>query len=279
MNNDKLTPMKRLSNQMKDFRANMLPMFREVILNKVESKFNKYDFYNPLYTKGVKNDFVIFFKSKTSDISLGFTFNYIDLPIEKQTVYATFNTTSDNKTMLTSSIFSINDFKIKLNQFNQLTKNNDRLFFEDIIEYFSQVFLQSKINIKKELKERQEYLNALSITKYEELKLKQLSDELNDISKKYDKQYEQSIIEVAKLPETLEIKQLKLKMENLMLTVQRKKENIETKLELPYLLEKKQNAIKEYNFAKKIYEQEMDKHIKNEPGYIKYNLNYKAKKL
>ena len=64
-----------------------------------------------------------------------------------------------------------------------------------------------------------------------------------------------------------------------MLTVQRKKENIETKLELPYLLEKKQNAIKEYNFAKKIYEQEMDKHIKNEPGYIKYNLNYKAKKL
>ena len=94
-----------------------------------------------------------------------------------------------------------------------------------------------------------------------------------------DKQYEQSIIEVAKLPETLEIKQLKLKMENLMLTVQRKKENIETKLELPYLLEKKQNAIKEYNFAKKIYEQEMDKHIKNEPGYIKYNLNYKAKKL
>ena len=187
MNNDKLTPMKRLSNQMKDFRANMLPMFREVILNKVESKFNKYDFYNPLYTKGVKNDFVIFFKSKTSDISLGFTFNYIDLPIEKQTVYATFNTTSDNKTMLTSSIFSINDFKIKLNQFNQLTKNNDRLFFEDIIEYFSQVFLQSKININKELKERQEYLNALSITKYEELKLKQLSDELNDISKKYIK--------------------------------------------------------------------------------------------
>ena len=32
-------------------------------------------------------------------------------------------------------------------------------------------------------------------------------------------------------------------------------------------------------YMKQAYEQEMDKHIKNEPGYIKYNLNYKAKKL
>lgn len=194
MNKDDITPMKRYRTILDEFRSYIKYDFEEITLNKSSPKF---DFVRgeSYEKKGVKNDFILIFKSPFKHVSFALSFQYIELPKEQQKVQASIKRGKDNETIEFSIPMSLNEFKDKLLDFNIWALNESsnskskKLSSNEIIDNFSLLFLSKKLDLQKELKQKEADLIAFSNEKSKELNLSAIEKEYHASKKSLDDAY------------------------------------------------------------------------------------------
>lgn len=154
MSND-LTPMKRFGTNLKKFKS-YLANFKTKDFNKSAAK-NSY-YHSEDYTiKGVANDYVLVFQSTYPNISLGLTFQFLNLPVDEQYVLASIKKGIGPNDITYSEKMSLPTFKNLINEFNtwaQQTEDQKRTNIDQftIFNKFSELFLLQTLDMKKEVK-------------------------------------------------------------------------------------------------------------------------------
>ena len=132
--------MTQLKNNLETFSALLGPAFTELTLNKSSPKdyvsfwcgdrFEHHD-------KGVKSDFIRIFEvkfNKEDSYSMAFSFSYIDLPKEKQTIQFSIKTGGRNDSTVVSDPILVEEFKTRLNALNKTMKEKAHLAYNEAIE-------------------------------------------------------------------------------------------------------------------------------------------------
>lgn len=146
MNNENyITPMQVLKNQFDDFKTTLCQCgFKEVVLNKSNPKTHVTYFCGErevFEKKGVSSDFIKLFKikfNKEKSYSIGFSFNYLNLRIEDQTIKVSLKTGED--IFLKSKEFSIVEFQEIFKNLLKNYKNQTNLNHEKIIQSITKDF-------------------------------------------------------------------------------------------------------------------------------------------
>lgn len=146
MSSSQITPMKRFKNhfaKLESFFSQHEYIHGPISLNKVDSKYQRYSFYDSSKSKGVESDYIRIYEDRTQIIdtksvdyyrtrnvyrSIAFVFNYID--IEIPTVQFTKKTVNG---IVSSNTMSMEEFR---SYFNKLNKNLQDAKFNNINELF-----------------------------------------------------------------------------------------------------------------------------------------------
>lgn len=135
-----MTPMTQLKNNLETFAALLGSSFKELTLNKSAPK-DYVSFWcgdrTEHYDKGVRSDFIRIFEvkfNKEDSYSMAFSFSYIDLPKDEQTVQFSLKTGGRNDSTVSSDTMTVNEFKTHLNSLNKAMKEKAPLAYNESIE-------------------------------------------------------------------------------------------------------------------------------------------------
>jgi hypothetical protein len=142
-----MTPMTQLKNNLETFAALLGPAFTELALNKSAPK-DHFSFWcgekSEHHDKGVKSDFIRIFEvkfNKEDSYSMAFSFSYIDLPKESQTVQFSIKTGGRNDSTISCDPIPVDEFKTRLNGLNKTMKEKAPLAYNEAIEIVCAEFI------------------------------------------------------------------------------------------------------------------------------------------
>ena len=268
-----ITPMKRLSSGINEFRNHVKNFFKETDLNKSAPKYNPYAWRDDSknYSKGVSNDFIMIFNCKGIEPSFAISFTYIGLPLEKQRVSISIKKSKDNSTIVNSSELSIDEFKLKLNQINKdlndknNVKNRDEI---SILEKVSEIFLSETYDLKKEIKTATKNINKLKEDKRKEYDIENLEANVVNTTNLYDSAEKKVKKLINACPEKAEILRLELLLNEAKNIFNIKSLKIEEKYNLKQLESDKIKAKKDLQKSSNEMNLEIDSEIEKLPGIV-----------
>ena len=171
-----MTPMKKYRFNIDRLREVIKPFSKEISLNKVDAKSTPWSWdRQSTTTKGVDSDFIMIFQEFGSEMSFAFTFTYINLESNKQTVAASIKMDGD---ITMGAELPLSDFAYKINELViqlESLKNSPNFGFHTAIDEFSKLFLANKLTnqairfsqdslqVEKFLETQLENLNIVSL--------------------------------------------------------------------------------------------------------------------
>lgn len=258
MNTD-MTPMKRLSNGMNQFRENVEKFFNEVTLNKSAPKYNPYAYRDDKddYSKGVKNDFVMIFNAKDLQISFAINFNYKDnndniLPIEEQKIDVNIKKSKNKESIVNCGSMTINEFKLKLNEINKLLRDESSKNINEvtILEKVSEVFFKESYDLRGEIEKEIKNIENVKKTKRKEYDIENLECQVVDKTKAYEQAEKKIRTTIEKSKEKAEVERLTKELCEARNKLKEKNSELQNKYKLTKLNEEKfkaRNALKRAN--------------------------------
>ena len=115
------------------------------------------------------------FKSRDIQQSFAITFTYMDVPLEDQRVQVTIKQGKDNSSMIGSGDITIDEFKLLLNRFNKLARENKKPEDENsILAKISEVFLNEPYSLKAEVEKYEQVMKKITSEKAKELNINEL---------------------------------------------------------------------------------------------------------
>lgn len=213
------TPMSKYKNSIADFK-NIVKRselgIKEFSLNKADSKRIPWTFSrdDKTRTKGVVSDYIVILEN-TNGVSLALAFKYIGVPESEQTVTGTIKNASFNGEIVGGKPLSIEKFREKIKQFNKENKDKRNLSFLQILNQFSEIFMEEKMNIKDEFKEKEKSISNFLIKARDDLNISELEKEKEKAEKAFKKT--ETIINkrIEELPEQEEILKLEERIKRL----------------------------------------------------------------
>lgn len=272
-----ITPMKRLSTGINQFRNQVKSYFNEVNLNKSAPKYNPHAWRDgdSSYSKGVENDFIMIFSARGIEPSFAISFTYINLPVEQQKVEVTIKKGKDNKSIVTSGEMTLEDFRLKLNEINKAFQEKSYLKNRDetsILEKVSEVFLSQTYDLKGEIKQATKDIKKLRETKRKEYNIENLESNVIETTNAYDsaeKKAKRAITNSAEKEVVVNLEKQLLEAKN---KLAEKVEQIENKYQLKELNEEKLKAKTELVQATNQMNKEVDAQIDKLPGIVSRRL-------
>lgn len=239
------TPMKRLSNNLSAFKLFTEPYFKNITLNKSQSKYNPTNYET---SKGVESDFISIFKSTSTQQSLAFVFTYLDKPSEKHTVEASIRDESGEIT--SGNSMTIAEFKSKLNELNKALNKKPYVIEQHIWNEFVNIFDIKPINIKKEIVIAQKkYVESIT-QKEQEINLSAKEKSYLNCKKQLEKAMELKDVTLSQSKEAEIVADLQKKLEIAKITLSQKAKNIEQQLKIPTLIKQVKDNLKDFQLAK-----------------------------
>ena len=213
------TPMSKYKNSITDFK-NIVKRselgIKEFSLNKADSKRIAWTFSrdDKTRTKGVVSDYIVILEN-TNGVSLALAFKYIGVTESEQTVTGTIKNASFNGEIVGGKPLSIEKFREKIKQFNKENKDKRNLSFLQILNKFSEIFMEEKMNIKDEFKEKEKSISNFLIKARDDLNISELEKEKEKAEKAFKKT--ETIINkrIEELPEQEEILKLEERIKRL----------------------------------------------------------------
>lgn len=149
-----MTPMEKLKPQFNEFKKLLENIFKEINLNKSEYKEESiygYGEYKKYINKGVKSDFIRLYKAKLNKedtYTLGFSFNYIDLESNKQSVTFTSTIGSEEKFFSDKKEMSVEETRESLKKIITQLKDEDIPNVKEMFQIVQEEFLGKKNQIQ-----------------------------------------------------------------------------------------------------------------------------------
>lgn len=258
---DKMTPMKRFSSNIQEMRENLKSHFKKITLNKSEPKYNRRDY---TMTKGVDSDFILIFSEPRKEISFALAFDYVGLDAKEQKVTASIKKGKSNDEIELSQTMLLPEFKEKLNEFNKsfkevfTTENTTmQLTPVSITNKFSEIFLEKKLDLEKELQQKQESLNKIFETISKELKIPEARKAKSLAIENLTKAQEEVKKQITQSEDFKILMDLKKQVNDLERKLSTKTASLETSMKVKELKKASDNAteiliIKEYELEKKV---------------------------
>jgi hypothetical protein len=270
------TPMSKYKTSITDFK-NIVKRsevgIKEVTLNKADSKSIPWPFSSndKTRTKGVTSDFICILEN-TNGVSLALAFKYIGVPEEEQTVTATIKNASFNGEIVGGKPLNIEQFREKLKQFNKENKNKRDLNFLYILNQFSDIFMEEKLNIKDVFKEKEKSITNFLIKARDDLNLADLEKEQEKAEKAFKKT--ETIINkrVEELPEQSEIVKLEERIKRLRSIIVEKTIQIKKEEKFNEKQKKLNDATNDLITKQKELNTKFEDEIKNLPEPVKIKL-------
>jgi len=270
------TPMSKYKNSITDFK-NIVKRselgIKEVSLNKADSKSIPWTFSrdDKTSTKGVVSDY-IFILENTNGVSLALAFKYIGVPESEQTVTGTIKNASFNGEIVGGKPLSIEKFREKIKQFNKENKNKRDLNFLYILNQFSDIFMEEKLNIKDVFKEKEKSITNFLIKARDDLNLADLEKEQEKAEKAFKKT--ETIINkrVEELPEQSEIVKLEERIKRLRSIIVEKTIQIKKEEKFNEKQKKLNDATNDLITKQKELNTKFEDEIKNLPEPVKRKL-------
>ena len=256
-----MTPMKRFSGNIQEMRENLKTHFKEISLNKSEPKYNRKDYTT---SKGVDSDFILIFSEPRKDISFALAFDYIGLDAKEQNVTASIKKGKTNTEIESSQVMLLPEFKEKINEFNKIFKEifttvntTMQLNPVSIMNKFSEIFLEKKLDLEKELHQKQEDLNELIETVSKELKIPETRKAKKLAIENLAKAQEEVKKQITQSEDFKTLMDLKKQVHDLEKKINTKTASLETSLKVRDLKKESDNTnesliIKEYELEKKV---------------------------
>ncbi len=213
------TPMSKYKNSITDFK-NIVKRselgIKEFSLNKADPKSIPWPFSrdDKTSTKGVVSDYIVILEN-TNGVSLALAFKYIGVPESEQTVTGTIKNASFNGEIVGGKPLSIEKFREKIKQFNKEYKDKRNLNFLQILNQFSEIFMEEKMNIKDEFKEKEKSISNFLIKARDDLNISELEKEKEKADKAFKKTETIVNKRIEELPEQEEILKLEERIKRL----------------------------------------------------------------
>lgn len=185
-----MTPIERLTNNIRKFKTLLGPDVVVVSLNKSEPRRIPYAVQrnNKGYTTGVENDFVYIFKTnKDKEPSISFVCNYLDPKLPARFT-AQVKMKDHNDSIISSPVLDFDGFRVGLNEMCKRLEpiQGDKRFDKLVIEEFMSVFMDDTIvdsesilaltNYKAYFEEHPVSLEISQLSEYEALTKKSLNE-------------------------------------------------------------------------------------------------------
>lgn len=268
-----ITPMKRLSTGINQFRNQVKSYFNEVNLNKSAPKYNPHAWRDgdSSYSKGVENDFIMIFSARGIEPSFAISFTYINLPVEQQKVEVTIKKGKNNDSIVTSGEMTLEDFRVKLNEINKAFQEKSYLKNRDetsILEKVSEVFLSQTYDLKGEIKQATKEIKKLRETKRKEYNIENLETNVIDTTNAYDSAEKKAKRAISNSSEKEAVAILEKQLLEAKNKLAEKTKQIENKYQLNELNEEKFKAKAELVQATNQMNREVDAQIDKLPGIV-----------
>lgn len=272
-----ITPMKRLSTGINQFRNQVKSYFNEVNLNKSAPKYNPHAWRDgdSSYSKGVENDFIMIFSARGIEPSFAISFTYINLPVEQQKVEVTIKKGKNNDSIVTSGEMTLEDFRVKLNEINKAFQEKSYLKNRDetsILEKVSEVFLSQTYDLKGEIKQATKEIKKLRETKRKEYNIENLETNVIDTTNAYDSAEKKAKRAISNSSEKEAVAILEKQLLEAKNKLAEKTKQIENKYQLNELNEEKFKAKAELVQATNQMNREVDAQIDKLPGIVSRRL-------
>jgi hypothetical protein len=175
----KLTPMKRYKTAIDNLRSQVRGHSHEFTLNKAESRripwvFARSDKYE---TKGVECDFIMIFESlENKGFSFALTFTYMDKEQDEQLVCGSVKFGDELDQTRYGEPMPLEKFKESLNSLNKKLTTIDNKSYDEIINVFSEVFLQTTFSLADDIEKASAEIKQFVAEKTAELDIKLAED-------------------------------------------------------------------------------------------------------
>lgn len=242
-----MTPMKRYSINMQELRSHLKPFFSELTLNKSKPK-NYYAGGVSSDNAGVESDFILIFSDKTKNVSFALSFTYIDLDVSQQTVQASVKSSKSNDDIESSESMTLDEFKVKINSFNKwLVENNVKHSKTtrpplDIIDKFADVFMDKKLDVKKEVEKKEKEIADFIIEKSKDLNVAHLTEKSMKANHSFDNVNTLIKTQIESSPEFKELQTIEKRAKELRKIIDKSETKLQKDMDVEGLLYKKQDA-------------------------------------
>lgn len=272
-----MTPMKRLSTGINNFRSHVTPFFREVSLNKSAPKYNPHAWRDGenSYSKGIENDFIMIFNHHRLEPSFAISFTYINLSESDQKVEVSIKKGKDNKSIVSSGEMSIEEFRVKLNEINKAFQEKSYLKNRDetsVLEKISEIFLSQTYDLKAEIKQATKDIKKLRESKRKEYDIENLEIKVVETTNAFDSAEKKAKRAISNSPEKAMIEDLEKQLIEAKSKLVEKSAQVSTKYKLKELLDDKQEAKTELVKATSHMNKEIDQHLNKLPGIVSRRL-------
>lgn len=174
-----LTPMKRYKTAIDNLRSQVRGHSHEFTLNKAESRripwvFARGDKYE---TKGVECDFIMIFESlENKGFSFALTFTYMDKARDEQLVCGSVKFGDELDQTRYGEPMPLEKFKESLNELNKKLTAIENKSYDEIINLFSEVFLQTTFSLADDIEKASAEIKKFVAEKTDELDIKDAED-------------------------------------------------------------------------------------------------------
>lgn len=174
-----LTPMKRYKTAIDKLRLQVSDHAHEFTLNKAQSRsipwvFARSDKYE---TKGVEADFIMIFESlENKGFSFALTFTYMDKAPEEQLVCGSVKFGDEVNQTRYGEPMTLEKFKEALNTLNKKLSFIDNKNYDEIINVFSEVFLQTTFSLADDIEKSRAEIQTFVAEKTAELDINLAED-------------------------------------------------------------------------------------------------------
>lgn len=258
-----MTPMKRLSSGINEFRLHTKDYFKEVNLNKSAPKYNLQAWVQEkdIYSKGVVSDFLMLFNANIIDQSFAIAFTYIGLPVEEHKVEVTIKKGESNKSIVSSGELSIEEFKAKLNKMNKEFQEKSYINRDEvsILEKVSKIFLNKNYDLKNEIKRVTKDMNHLVEEKRKEYDINNLEIKVVNTISNYDSAEKKANKAIERSNEKKEVEALEILLAEAKKKLNLKTTEIEIKYQLKELKLEKNKAKTEFMDSSETMNKEVEK--------------------
>lgn len=276
--NKEMTPMKRLSSGINEFRLHTKAYFKEVNLNKSAPKYNPQAWIQETdsYSKGVVSDFLMMFNANIIDQSFAIAFTYIGLPVEEHKIEVTIKKGESNKSIVSSGELSIEEFKAKLNKMNKEFQEKSYINRDEvsILEKVSKIFLNKNYDLKSEIKRVTKDMNQLIEEKRKEYDIDNLEINVVTSISNYDSAEKKANKAIERSNEKKEVEELEILLAEAKNKLNLKTTEIEIKYQLNEFKLEKNKAKTEFMDSSET----MNKEIEKEKDKFKNVLGKKLKR-
>lgn len=174
-----ITPMKRYKTAIDNLRSQVGDYAHEFTLNKSESRRIPWPFIrgDKYETKGVEADFIMIFEStENKGFSFALTFTYMDKGQEEQMVCGSVKFGDEYDQTRYGETMNLEKFKASLNALNKKLVAISHKNYDEIINVFSEVFLQSTFSLTNDIEKASAEISEFMGAKKTELALEQAED-------------------------------------------------------------------------------------------------------